>query len=416
MYHVAWVQDARTSTAWESEKKIWRKVYATRAGGSAILTAMLTLIVFPVLGAPITFQGIGVFPNPEYADSMPNGLSADGNWVVGRAQAGLGSGKLHLFRWSKSTGMEDLGPAVGEAVSNDGNVVVGRGDTPPFGAVRWTTGGGIKDLGSLGIFGLTQAEDVSADGSVVVGISASAIGGNEAFKWTEASGMVALPKLGGATVIASANAVSASGSIIVGDSNSQAVLWSGNGAPLPLGFLPGSTTSAALGLSADGSVAVGRSGNEAFLWTNQAGMQGLGFLSPNDVMSTALDVSADGKVVVGEVFGNTFRGEAMIWNPVFGMRSLKAVLEAQVDLSGWELQRASAVSDDGQTITGWGINPKGVTEGWIATIPKNVPEPGTLLLLVAANLVGLLMLQRRPHYSGRFTSNGTFNESGVWAA
>jgi hypothetical protein len=35
-------------------------------------------------------------------------------------------------------------------------------------------------------------------------------------------------------------------------------------------------------------------------------------------------------------------------------------------LAGWTLQRAVGVSGDGRSITGWGLNPAGNTEAWIA--------------------------------------------------
>jgi uncharacterized membrane protein len=90
-------------------------------------------------------------------------------------------------------------------------------------------------------------------------------------------------------------------------------------------------------------------------------------------------VSADGKVIVGE--SDSGRGpivtfEAFVWDGANGMRNLRDVLSAQGDdLTGWELVSAVGVSADGGTIVGWGLNPAGQTEGWLARLP--VPgEPG----------------------------------------
>ena len=42
-------------------------------------------------------------------------------------------------------------------------------------------------------------------------------------------------------------------------------------------------------------------------------------------------------------------------------------------MTGWNLQFANSMSDDGSVITGYGINPAGNTEAWVAVIP--VPAP-----------------------------------------
>jgi len=41
-----------------------------------------------------------------------------------------------------------------------------------------------------------------------------------------------------------------------------------------------------------------------------------------------------------------------------------------VDLGGWKLWLATAVSADGQTIVGDGIAPDGTLTGWIAVVPR----------------------------------------------
>ena len=72
------------------------------------------------------------------------------------------------------------------------------------------------------------------------------------------------------------------------------------------------------------------------------------------------------------------------------MRSLMNVLTSDLglDLTGWTLREAWDVSDDGLTIVGWGDNPSGITEGWVA----HIPEPATLPLLA---LSALLAARRR---------------------
>ena len=136
----------------------------------------------------------------------------------------------------------------------------------------------------------SQATAVSADGSVVVGAATSAAA-IEAFRWTQATGMVVLGDLPG-----------------------------------------GSSASQAKGVSADGLVVVGFGasalGPEAFRWTQAGGMVGLGDLPDGFFNSEAHAVSADGSVVVG--WGTTTSGhEAFIWDESNGMRNLQEVLAAE---------------------------------------------------------------------------------------
>jgi len=162
----------------------------------------------------------------------------------------------------------------------------------------------------------------------------------------------------------------------------------------PLGDLAGGRFgSGANGVSADGGTVVGwgssGSGTEAFIWDATNGMQGLGDLAGGSFESLALGISADGGTVVG--WGNSGSGyEAFIWDATNGMQSLQVLLGTLgVDLTGWQLSEARGISADGRTIVGYGRNPSGSREAFVAVIP----EPSTALLLGA----GLMMLsgQRR---------------------
>jgi uncharacterized membrane protein len=163
--------------------------------------------------------------------------------------------------------------------------------------------------------GLT-ARGVSADGSTVVGqIPSAAIPLGEAFRWTAATGMVGLGLLPDASSQPNpqsvAGAVSADGSVIVGSSSSgraarfavEAFRWTQADGLVGLGFPPGGffNESEATAVSGDGTVVAGSGvsfrGREAFLWTSTGGF-GLGFL-PQGVNSFATGISADGLVVVG---------------------------------------------------------------------------------------------------------------------
>lgn len=287
------------------------------------------------------------------------------------------------------------------AVSADGAVVVGEGSVV-FGseAFRWTADDGLVSIGDLpGGSVLGEAWGVSGDGSVVVG-RGNPGGSNEIFRWTAGTGMVSL---GGTGVLANALDVSHDGSVIVGVNGSEAFRWTAETGFVGLGDLPGgSFSSTAWATSADGSVVVGQGrsaqGNEAFRWTAASGMVGLGDLPGGSFSSTALDVSADGSVVVGRSSGAN-PAEAFLWTAEDGMRALHDVLvqDYGLELTGWTLRFATGISADGLVIAGFGDNPEGGSEAWIASLRTTstaVPEPGTLGLL-GFGLAALWKVRRR---------------------
>lgn len=63
-------------------------------------------------------------------------------------------------------------------------------------------------------------------------------------------------------------------------------------------------------------------------------------------------------MVVGIATRSGLNAEAMIGDSVNGMRHLKEFLENDygLDLTGWTLHQANAISDDGKTIVGYGIH------------------------------------------------------------
>jgi hypothetical protein len=111
-------------------------------------------------------------------------------------------------------------------------------------------------------------------------------------------------------------------------------------------------------------------------------MVGLGDLPGGDFFSAATSSSADGSVVVGAATSST-GSEAFAWDETNGMRAVRQILIDQgIDMTGWDLAQANGISADGLTIVGYGTNPLGFNEAWIATIP----EPGTALAVPALGL------------------------------
>jgi hypothetical protein len=137
---------------------------------------------------------------------------------------------------------------------------------------------------------------------------------------------------------------------------------------------------------------LGRFGDEppyddAFIWTEQGGHQYIGTVD-GWISSHGLDISYDGSTVVGYLLNNPIPYEdyaAYIWNEQDGVRLIQDMLASDynLDLAGWTLINASGISDDGLTIVGNGINPDGVEEGWIATIP----EPATIILFALGGVI-----------------------------
>jgi len=232
-------------------------------------------------------------------------VSADGSVVVSTCG---------VFRWTEAGDVVRLEHPPGAGLSADGSVVVGahtillhpgsvpegcphvRIDSPPTTseAFRWEVAGGCDPngpddpctvgLGDLpgGAF-ISKARDVSADGSVVVGASQSDLCW-EAFRW-ENGVMTGLGTLTGGSE-STAHAVSANGSVVVGDIIS--------------GVSPFRTT-------------------EAFVWTERNAMRSVWSVLVNEfeldltgwTLTSAVGVSDDGLAILGN--GVNPDGESEAW-------------------------------------------------------------------------------------------------------
>jgi probable HAF family extracellular repeat protein len=354
---------------------------------------------------PFFFMGLGHLSFPP---SHATGISADGTVAVGDSGA-----SQRAFRWTTASGMVPLGvlpgggnPTLANGVSDNGMVIVGRGasNESAHKAFRWTAQTGMVDIGDLpGGIVWSQANAVSGDGAVVVGQGTSA-SGNRAFRWTSAGGMTGLDDPSG-TFQSSALGASGDGSVVVGSfltfgpngPVSEPFRWTAADGMVGLGYLSGAgLTGVAHGVSADGSVVVGASSvagspfTHAFRWTSGTGMVDLGDLAGIDGHIRARAVTPSGSIVVGdEIAGSD--GEVFIWDATHGMRNLSGIMTfLGLNLTGWDLLSATDVSADGTTIVGYGINPDGDTEAWIA----HIPEPTALALLLLGSL--MLSLRRCP--------------------
>jgi uncharacterized membrane protein len=230
-------------------------------------------------------------------------------------------------------------------------VIVG-GSSGPSGsrAVAWDRNGTPSPIGEL-----TAATAVSADGSIVLGQDA-----NGFVRWT-ASGA------GSVTSLSAVNGMSADGRSLVGTPIADAAVADraalDSGAGLVVMGLPRELTSRATLISEDGQVVVGTSIDggalvRVFRW--QAGTS-----EQLDGLSVAYDVNADGSVIVGAASEQCGSG-AGIWRQGRGVENLGCLLPAPIIPAQWQLARITSVSDDGRVVSGSGINPDQVLQSWVA--------------------------------------------------
>ncbi|MCC7387928.1 MAG: hypothetical protein IT431_04080 [Phycisphaerales bacterium] len=379
------------------------------AAACGLWPVVLGLACTAGLASGQSFRGIGT--HPQGRESYAAGVSGDGSVVVGAQYDPLGGshglGGLVAIRWTAGGGRVPLGLLDGGdssfayGASLDGSVIAGRACAATCATVqpfRWTDPGPIQGLGWIPGSSYGLAQGISDDGTTIVGFGVN----DSSFEvyptmWREELGVVALDRLpgGGAAYVqgASANGSTLAGRAWDADHHQQAALWAGDGSITPLGFLtdPGPLPySMARAITPTGSVVVGIAHGadgmggytyQGFRWTQAGGMQGLGVSGPhgNLLTTAAMDVSASGRIVVGAwggVMGWGDGSQAAVWREGEGWRDLATLLidDYGLDQVGdWVLVEALGVSNDGSVIVGWGFNPGGFEEGFVATLVPDCP-------------------------------------------
>jgi uncharacterized membrane protein len=291
-----------------------------------------------------------------------------------------------LLRNSSGNTLGDLYEAT--SISGDGSVIVGGNPTPGFAfAFRWTKGVAALIPQLKGV--VSSASSVSTDGTIIAG-DISQTGSNPSGFTLSGTNLEIVPP-SSLDLTTSGTIMSANGAVVAGDlqsafGRSSAYQWT-NGALIQW---PGSTAliSSATAVSQDGSVVVGSTGVDGgdtnpFEWTN------VGATYPNGVVTnlplptpyltgSATGVSTDGTTIVGWMSKTGLSNTAFIRTQANGVQDLQTVLTDDglgSELAGWTLTEATAITPDGSTIVGKGIDPQGQDEGWIVNLNTPTPTP-----------------------------------------
>lgn len=296
----------------------------------------------------------------RWSSGIANAVTTDGSLIVGlHVNEAEGQPGNKANRWTADEYLpSSIAPGTASDVTDDGSVVVGRRDfivspgQTRGEAFRWTQAGGLVNLGYLpgGSTGSSGAAAVTPDGLVIVGGSTSS-NGTEAFRWTQAGGMVGLGDLPGGIFSSSAVGVSDDGLVVVGNGRATG--------------LPGETLGTPMG----------------FHWTQATGMVAMGR------HTSAYGVTGDGSIIVGnrgaDVAGGPGITGASIWKIGGGHHFVQDLLTAQgVDTTGWYLDEANDISPDGRFIVGRARSPQNEFVAYLAVIPE--PSQWLMALQVAA--------------------------------
>ncbi|MEO1007397.1 MAG: GC-type dockerin domain-anchored protein [Planctomycetota bacterium] len=352
------------------------------------------------------FDGLG----GGLVGSRANGVSPDGEAIVGGDDTQLGTIAAYWFEGFRFPNLlfdpaGDFAFGTAEAVSSDGDVIIGLHGFFRDGvflqvAMAWDNLGlGVElkplpDARPLGRL-LTFPGDISNDGSVAVGVSSDRSGTRQPVTWNPATGAVRplalLPGRSGGQ----ASRISADGRIIAGcqfgaGGTDMLVFWT-DGVPeaVDVGLPPEFERFEIHSLSPDASVVGGSVTPRDFdpfsnpirpaIWRRGSGLEVLGtppgapFPTGNDMVQ---GISERGLIAVGttsvSAAGSPF--SATVWLPDGSVRTVADWLIDDfglVEVGDWRgLLEATAISDDGTVIVGYGINPLGIKEAWRAEVPS----------------------------------------------
>jgi serine/threonine protein kinase/WD40 repeat protein len=327
-------------------------------------------------------------PDPRIAIEI-KGLSADGTTLIGNLTQSQSS---RAFRWKNTTGWTPLGSLEGAngtseatAISMDGTVIVGRAKSERgIEAFRWEESAGMQPLGDLpgGTF-FSEAISVSPDGESVWGNSSSDRG-TDVFTWTIDGPMKVLPLRENLNLFAISPG---------GETGLYRTLLNGHFEPgiiqNLLLFTPAKDMSTLSDiqwtcLSPDGSCCAGtgmkNNARESFVWRLADQFHVLPHVGTPFGTFLPKAMSENGSIVVGlsqqhddpvaMVWGDPTKSDPQILRGFATVKELLSRHGRAKQTEGFFFQSTDAISGDGRSMVGRGINPKGESVSWLVTLPR----------------------------------------------
>lgn len=344
--------------------------------------AFVSLAAFTAIGQHASFATLDA--NDDFVlGTRATALTADGTTVVGVGLSQRPGVETEAFRWTAANAFEVLGSMPTDAggpfantepnaVSADGSIIVGGAWTTGAAfagrAFRWTEANGFDSLPNCVVGGDLRATALSADGTQIVG---DVVDQPDPFFWDppyETCRTVGFPTYPNTGSVLTTD-IDAAGEITVGyliqtaPARNFAVRWFADGS-----FEMFGEDRTPVSISADGTTVVSRFA----YWTETSGWVGIPAAIPGSLFGRDMKAAnADGSVIVGS--DSPFLAgppSAAIWDAANGSRLLQDELEQTygLDLTGWNLQDAIDISDDGSVIVGNGIDPDGTPRAWRAVL------------------------------------------------
>lgn len=335
-------------------RRLWRQGLPVVVGAAA-LAAMGS-------ASGQTLVNIGYLPG--YGGlGYATGVNADGSVVTGWT----GSGQTRAFRWTTLGGLQNLGTVSGatfvqaSGISRDGLVATGSLNISNGHGFRWS-GGTMTDIG-LYYAGSdwTGAAGISGDGLTIFGRTRTVSGALKAMTWSGGVFTLLPNPFGGFNT--EAMACTPTANYVVGTydppGGAHAVRWGPSG-QIDINALFTATYPA--GISDDGQTVAGYGFTPSFAhffrWRDTGGagtMSDLGVL-PGMLNSYARALVADGTAIVG-TSSTSSTSAATLWTTDLGMLDLNTWLPTVgVSVAGWSfLSTSEGISADGTAIIGSGI-------------------------------------------------------------